>query len=820
MIIKFFSVVCLALLILTGFGAGAAAGPQAEIVRDEYGVPHIYAETLEGLFFGYGYAAAEDRLYQMEMFRRTFWGELSVVYGEKLLPFDQTNRRDNLTFNEIKKQIDSLDSEYRIVLNSFAEGINAYITEALADRENKLPKEFHHFGFDPEPWSAEDVAADFLSVMGFFMDVSGELANASMLNFLNQKHDADIAQKMFDDWCWGLDPESATTMDVPVTTAVHNQNAHFSRYGDNSLTNGVLAAAGGAQKAWVLERLARNLLMREAYPFCLPTSYALLVSPEKSASGKAMLMGGPQFNFQVPSALYEVGLHGAGIDAVGSTLTGYPFLMFSYNRRAAFSSTAGMDNIEDIFAEKLNPRNSRQYWYKGAWRDMEVRIESFRVKDTEEPVMKELSYTVHGPVFYVDEQNNVAFSKRLSCKESFLMGFVSFYEGMQAETVAEFNNAARLSDMSINYFFANVDGDIAYYHLGRHPVRAEGVDPRLPTPGTGEFEWRGYVPKTQNPHIANPANGFIANWNNQPAPGWGHGDMATCDVFGGWGYDSRVSCIKRAVQAKPVLSRDDVKGIIRDIAFYDKRALNIKGLLIEAVEEVSGKSPDAEEALRLLGEWNNIGMDDDGDGYYDHPGSALFDMWWNKALAATFGDEFEGYANVFKQTAVQILGNRYLGYTLFAKALRGKTKIDYFDGKKAEIVYQALEQALEELSSENDGKGIAEYRLKTRMDQFYPITVLGYFLHQPITTTLDELAPFPAVDRGTENHIVTLAPWKIKAENITAPGASGFVKADGVKSKHFDDQVQMFVDFTYKPMRLDDTDVRSAAQSSKVVEWK
>ncbi|MDH7500783.1 MAG: penicillin acylase family protein, partial [candidate division NC10 bacterium] len=164
-----FWLVFLILLAIVWVCPVAAAPPSAKIIRDNYGVPHIYSDTLEGLFFGYGYAAAQDRLYEMEMFRRTFWGRLSEVYGEKLLPFDQSNRRDNLNLREIKKQIEDLDPELQTVLHSFAAGINAYIQEALADRGNKLPKEFHQFGFDPEPWSSEDVAADFLSVMGFFM---------------------------------------------------------------------------------------------------------------------------------------------------------------------------------------------------------------------------------------------------------------------------------------------------------------------------------------------------------------------------------------------------------------------------------------------------------------------------------------------------------------------------------------------------------------------------------------------------------------------------------------------------------------------------
>ena len=815
-----FRLVCVVFVVLMWGALATAAPPQATIVRDNYGVPHIYSETLEGLYYGYGYAAASDRLYQMEMFRRTFWGRLSEVYGEKLLAFDQGNRRDNLTLREVKQQIESLEPELQTVLRSFAAGINGYIAEALADRANKLPQEFQQFGFDPEPWGAEDVAADFLSVMGFFMDISGELANASMLNYLTERYGADQARVMFQDWCWGLDPESPTTIaQAPLPLPENLKLAGGAQWRHPSMAS-ILKASPSAYEAWAKERVERADMIAQALPFGHPSSYVLVLSPGKSASGKPLLMGGPQFNYELPSALYEVGLHGAGIEAVGSTLTGYPFIMFGHNRRASFSSTAGADNIEDFFAEKLNPASPRQYWFKGTWHDMEVRSETFRVKDKAAPVVTEFGYTVHGPVFYADEKNQVAFSKRLSCREHFLEGLASFYDLMKAETVPAFDQAAQRSDMSINYFFATVDGDIAYYHLGLHPVRSSEVDLRLPTPGTGEFEWEGYIPKSRNPHVANPASGYIANWNNQPEPGWGHGDMATSDVWGGWGSDSRITCLAQLAEAKQALTREDVKDIVKTIAFYDKRAINIKALLLEAVKGVSPKSGAANEALRLLADWDNVALDDDRDGNYDHPGAAIFDRWWNQAIPAVFGDEFEGYKNAFGQSAVQILTHRYLGYTLFHEALKGGTGVDYFNGQKAQVLYSALEAALAELAKENPGKAPADYRLKTAMDQFYPVTVLGFFLMQPITSTVGQLPPFPLVDRGTENHIVSLIPEGIIGENITAPGTSAFIRADGEQSPNLGDQVQMFVDFTYKPMLFTEAQVNSAMQSTRVVEWR
>ena len=263
------------------------------------------------------------------------------------------------------------------------------------------------------------------------------------------------------------------------------------------------------------------------------------------------------------------------------------------------------------------------------------------------------------------------------------------------------------------------------------------------------------------------------------------------------------------MEAKNVLDQTDLKDIIKTIAFYDKRALNIKELLIEAVEDVSPMSSEALDALQALTDWNNQNIDENGDGFCDDPGSAIFDKWWYKAVAATFEPWYPGYQNSVGQTAVDILVNRYLGYTLFYRALNGTSGHDYFDGKKEEILYGALLDALSEVNGP----------LPTPMYAYFPVTVLGFFLYQPITSTLEPPLPFPYVDRGTENHIVTLLPKGIFGYNITSPGNSGFIAPDGAISPHFYDQVPMFREFTYKPMLFSKGQVNSALESVKIVKW-
>jgi penicillin amidase len=297
-------------------------------------------------------------------------------------------------------------------------------------------------------------------------------------------------------------------------------------------------------------------------------------------------------------------------------------------------------------------------------------------------------------------------------------------------------------------------------------------------------------------------------------------------MWGGWGADNRVSILNTLAAARNKLDQEAFENIIKTICFYDLRAMNIKSLLLEAARGVSPRSPDIEKAVELLAQWNNQHLDQDRDGFYDHPGSAIFDRWWEKAIPATFEDWFPGYCNPLGKSAVDILSSRYMGYTLFYKSLKGKTKIDYFKGKKAEILYNALQLALKDLEEESPGKTVSDYRKKIIMDKHSPVTVLGHFLNQPIISALTSAkeqpsfptSPGPSHNRGAVNHIVVLAPEKIAGKNITSPGNSGFVSADGTKSLHSFDQVNKFVDFSYKNMLFTDDEVTAALESTQIVE--
>ncbi|MBW2000206.1 MAG: penicillin acylase family protein [Deltaproteobacteria bacterium] len=776
------------------------------IIRDNYGIPHIYGHSLDEVFYGYGYALAQDRLFQLEILRRSYYGRIAEIYGEKFVKFDTAMRTNNLTREEINRQMYTLlEPDHIVAIKAMAEGINRYIEEAMKNRQRLLPREFIQHGFTPTRWTGTDISAVFLSVMGIFMDISREQKNLGVLKEFINLHGEQTGKEIFSDWAWVNDPGAYTTISGKGASLFSERNR-----ASRNLAVYVTALTEESKQVSLFRQEVLGDIGSGGFSYCV------VVDGEKSATGNPILMGGPQFGFQAPSALHEVGLHGGGLDVVGSTLVGYPFIMFGHTATTAFSSTAGLNNIVDHYEEKLNPANKYQYWYKGEWRDMEKREEIIKVKGGQD-VKVTLYRTVHGPVFARGDQ--VAYSKRLSCREDYLLGLVSFFEVMRAKTVDEFRKAAQIGTLTINQFYADSSGNIAYFHQGKNPIRPAGVDPRLPTPGTGEYEWIGFVPRADNPFVANPAQGYIINWNNKPSPNWPNGDISS--GFGSsaaWGEENRAQWIDHLLNRREKITVNDMKWVIRQINDGNLWAFSFKKYLIDAIDRVGGENPELAEAKRLLLQWNNLWEDQDENGFYDSPGLVIFQAWWEKVIKNTFEDEFGKYYKSLISGYGPFSWNkrkRYSGHPLFMRALKGKDAAlplsrDYFAPKgRDRVLVDSLAQAINELKGHFKGLAMAEWGNRTIKVKvpIRPTTLLR------IPSSAGPSLTMPFMERGTENHIVELAREGAMGINVTPLGASGFVDAEGKVGKHFSDQLNLFVNWQYKPMLFNRDEVEQVAES-------
>jgi acyl-homoserine lactone acylase PvdQ len=284
----------------------------------------------------------------------------------------------------------------------------------------------------------------------------------------------------------------------------------------------------------------------------------------------------------------------------------------------------------DAFILKLDPQNPERYWYKGTWRTLEKRTETIRVKGGE-PVELTVYRSVYGPVVATDARNAVAVSLKLSYWNNELEAFRAFYGFLTARTVEDFERAASHIPASFNAFCATRTGDIAYFYCGRAPIRADGVDPRLPALGTGEYDWKGTIPFSEMPRVVNPKQGYIANWNNKPAVWWENADTPV------WGMIFRVYRLNDLIRSKPRLTVDDVKAYIRDIAEYDEDAGRLLPIMLRIVKRNERNfSDELRAAVRLLEAWD----------CHEREGSAakaLWDAWLDAVRTRVFADDLGNF---------------------------------------------------------------------------------------------------------------------------------------------------------------------------------
>ncbi len=498
------------------------------IFRDEFGVPHILAESSEALFEAFGYVVAQDRLTQLEINRRQARGMMAEVLGADALTSDIEARREGYTEEELREQCYGLRAETRVLVDAYARGVNRWINEVKADRDAKLPGELWQLGVtDLRPWSVYDsLAIGIAGARRFGQRGGNELKNLEELEKLGREE--------FEKKYPLNDPSSPTT--ISLNDSNSNRSLRFLPVDER------------------LQGFEFPFITLPGLPEKLG-SYAVVVSSGRSAGGRAMLLGCPQMGSKGPQPGYEVDLHGGGFDVAGMTFPGVPAVLIGYNNHIAWTVTSGCSDNMDIFVEELNPSNPGEYKFKGEWRGFESREEVFQVRGAAEDLREDIYRSVHGPVFRIEGSKNLAFSIKRTFWGEELRSFESFLQIDRAGSLEDFAGAVGAIALSFNMFCASSDGQIGFWHVGKYRVPAPGVDPRLPVSGTGLEEWRGFVPREKLPHSVDPPKGLIVNWNNKPSKEWDNGDNMP------WVGGHRVSYIRELIADKQEITFDDLRAV-------------------------------------------------------------------------------------------------------------------------------------------------------------------------------------------------------------------------------------------------------------------
>jgi penicillin amidase len=494
------------------------------ILRDEYGVPHVYASTERSLWYGVGYAQGQDRLWQAEVLRRTAKGTSAEIFGPGAVGGDISIRALFGPADRFTALLESASPRARFALKEFAAGMNAWIEEATAT--GQLPVEFAAFGYTPEPWVEEDTVAIVATLLfNFGEGGSEELTNAAHLEELIARFGPAGGLAVFSDTHWLNDPDAPTTAPAPAPVSAAIQSPRRDKAAKMELptagAEGNLPSVAGAMKA--LERNFERAGLERG-----PASNAMIISPRLSVDGRALLLSGPQMGYTTPQINHEIGMHRAGINITGMEIAGVPWIPIGVTDEFAWGLTTGGTDNMDWYVEVLNPMNPGQYLFQGQWLDFDCRLETFGVAGAPD-VNEVLCETVHGPV--LGAAPGIALSLKRAVRGFEMETYQVFFDLLESRSVSDVDDALAGFAACLNFFYADIRGNIAYWHMGKIPVRAEGDNPWLPHDGTGAAEWQGFIPWEEMPRALNPAQGWISSWNNKPRPDWDNSTLG----FWNWG---------------------------------------------------------------------------------------------------------------------------------------------------------------------------------------------------------------------------------------------------------------------------------------------
>lgn len=520
---------------------------EVTISRDDFGVPHITAETEVGVFYGQGFAAAEDRLFQMETFRRAGQGRLAALMGPSFIEMDREARTLYYTEAERWEHFQALSAELQTALEAYRDGVNYYLGLMADDPETYMPGEVALFmDGEVESWEVTHSIAAMQYIIRQFGGFGGE--ELTRLTELQQ-----YGPDWFEENRPINDPDAPTT--IPGGGEPEPQTWHYS----GMTVRPEIVAAINARRASI-----RQLAMDHHIPYKFG-SFAVLIAPEKSANGTAMLlccpqMGEPQAN--EPQINHEVELLCPAFHVAGMTIAGVPLIIIGRTERHAWSFTSGFTDNTDVYIETTSDDSFTSYLFDGEWLPFEAFTDTIQVVDGD-PIIFEHYRTVHGPVFGHDLANQQAFSVKMTFWQRELDMMRMAYGLATAQSLAEVEDALALQSMSFNTFYADIDENIKFWHVGRYQDRTDGVDPRLPHNGDGSEEWQGFLDFSELPQDSDHPQGFYVNWNNKPVRWWNNGDNVP--YHGNTSLTIRVQLIDSYVRPIEAFSYDNLKSVPQEI---------------------------------------------------------------------------------------------------------------------------------------------------------------------------------------------------------------------------------------------------------------
>jgi Penicillin amidase len=720
-----------------GFGVGPD-GPGSEeqvprpgvtIIRDRFNVPHVTAQTYDDGIWAAGWIAAADRSLLGEQARYNARAAAVDIPGVQAI--DLVRRLQNFQPSpeleaELAKQTDVLlaaGSEGEAVLHdidTFIQGINDWT--AL-------------YNPSAAPWTRNDLYA-LNALKGQFLGQGGggEARRSQFLGGLIQRLGRKKGMSVFDDL------SQFKNSDSPVNIDGKFKYGHIPKRAEGSV---ILDPDSFESTPAVPGRLATDTADTP-----LTASNTLMVDGAHSTTGNPLMVGGPQIGYFYPGLTWEIDMDAPGLTWRGATSAPFPgYLLIGRGEDFANTLTSAGGDIIDQFVEKLCNGSDQMYVYEGECLPME----NFNAGTLNgEPV--NFQRTVHGPVVgyaTVNGERVAISSKRSSYGRDILdqLFFRRLSTG-RVDSPKSFFKAASKSPQTFNSFYID-HKNIAAYVSGLLPIRDKKVDPRLPTWGTGQFEWTGFLSDKKHPQETNPRNGTMVNWNNGSA----HGFAAADNDWGRNGIAQRVDLLTRNMRRLATTKgKWDLAALVSAMnagATQDIRAIDMVPLLRRLLRGTEAPSPMAQQMLDLLIQWRANGgsrLDGDGDGLIDDPGAAIMDAAStpinNAFMGPVLGPQLDELNSLFPRFDAPPGGQFSGWYQYFARDIPGLLKmpienpfrVSYCGGgsKKAcqQSIWAAIQEAGESLTASEGTADPAAWRASAEPERisFQP-GILSYTMH-------------------------------------------------------------------------------------------
>ena len=563
---------------------------EVEILIDRWGVPHIYAGELYDVFFGQGFNAARDRLWQLDLWKRRGDGTLAEVFGPSFADKDRAARLF-LFRGDMHAEWLAYASDTKRIVTAFVEGINTYIRLTQRNPE-LLPFEFKLLDYAPTLWTPETVVR--IRSHGLLYNAWEEAARARFIRDHGEKALAfrEILQPAHElEMPDGLDL-TLIPDDVLKVYDLATSGVSFER---NSEGEVVLSS-----------RMERLLPFRSA-------SNNWAIAPSRTSTGRPILANDPHRAISLPSLRYITHLSAPGLDVIGGGEPALPGISIGHNRRIAFGLTIFSIDQEDLYVYKTRSGKPDEYRYRDRWEPMKILTEQIPVRGAK-TIETKLKFTRHGPVIYEDPENRMAVGLRAAWLEPGMAPYLASIEMIRAQNWEQFLAAMnRWGLPGENLIYADIDGNIGWKPGGLTPIRSNW-DSLLPVPGDGRYEWAGFRTMDALPVEHNPSRGWIATANamNLPA-GYSHPPSFE------WVFPYRYQRIRQVLQPAERVSVEDMVRL--QVDYRSVPALRVVALL----EGLRSSDPRTDKALDMLRGW---------DGSLD-PSSApgaLYEIWFQRFL--------------------------------------------------------------------------------------------------------------------------------------------------------------------------------------------